>query len=145
VAVEDLGPELEPSVVLGRSIAMRILALTLLVALGLGGVALAQYGSPAPAPSASASSAASAKPAAPTVVHIKNFAFDPSSLTVAVGQTVRFVQDDDTSHTATASDKSFDSGNLDKGRSWTYTFDKAGTYAYLCTYHPYMKGTITVK
>lgn len=83
-------------------------------------------------------------PAAPIVVHIKNFAFVPASLTIKPGETVQFVNDDSTPHTATASDKSFDSGNMDQNAKWSHTFKDTGTYAYICTYHPYMKGTIVV-
>jgi plastocyanin len=87
---------------------------------------------------------ATAAPSSTTVVHIRNFAFVPASVTVKVGDTVQFVNEDSTPHTATSSDKSFDSGNLDQNAKWSYTFKKAGTYAYICTYHPYMKGTVVV-
>ena len=124
---------------------MRRLILSFAVALALGGgVAFAQYGEPA-TPDASPTAAAK-PPAKPvSVVHIKNFAYVPDKLTVNVGDAVRFVQDDDAPHTVTAVDKSFDSGNLDKGKSWTHTFTAAGTFAYFCAYHTYMKGSITVK
>lgn len=89
--------------------------------------------------------APSAAPATATVVHIKNFAYVAPTLTVKTGDTVAFVNDDSTPHTVTASDKSFDSGNMDQNASWKYTFAKAGTYAYICTYHTYMKGTVVVK
>lgn len=118
---------------------MRILALSAIAALALGGVALAQSSPPSPATSATPVST----PAA--TVHIKNFAFAPESVTILAGQTVKFVQDDETPHTVTAADKSYDSGNLDKGATWIHAFPKAGTYAYICAFHPYMKGTITVK
>lgn len=104
-----------------------------------GGVALAQSGSSSPA----ASPAPSASPAA--VVHMKNFAYNPETVTIRPGQSVRFVQDDETPHTVTAADKSFDSGNLDQGKSWTHVFAKEGTYAYFCAYHTYMKGKVIVK
>ncbi len=111
------------------------------MALG-GGVALAQYGDP-PTPVPAMAPAPAASPV--SIVHVKNFAFVPDKVTINAGQTVRFVQDDDTPHTVTAVDKSFDSGNLDKGQSWTHTFDKAGTYAYVCAYHATMKGTVVVR
>jgi plastocyanin len=86
---------------------------------------------------------AAASPAA--VVHIKDFAFAPPSVTVKTGDTVRFINDDGVAHTVTASDKSFDSGNMNQSQTWNYTFAKAGTYAYVCAYHTYMKGTVIVK
>ena len=81
---------------------------------------------------------------AAAVVHTKDFVYAPASLTVKTGDSVQFVNDDQVAHTVTATDKSFDSGNMDQHATWTHTFSKAGTYAYLCTYHPYMKGTIVV-
>ena len=115
------------------------------VALALGtGVGLAQTASPAPSPVASAS-ATSPAPAAVTTVHIKNFKYVPDSVTIHPGGMVKFVEDDETPHTVTATDRSFDSGNLDQGKSWTHTFAKEGTYKYFCAYHTYMTGTVTVK
>jgi plastocyanin len=72
--------------------------------------------------------------AATATVHIKNFAFDPATLTVAADTTVRFVNDD-----------SFNSDGLDTNDSWSFRFTKPGTYAYFCQLHPYMKGTVIVK
>jgi plastocyanin len=71
--------------------------------------------------------------------------YSPSSfkLVAGVNNTVTFVNQDSTTHTVTASDGSFDSGDIHAGGSWTHTF-AAGTYSYHCTYHSYMKGTITV-
>jgi plastocyanin len=80
----------------------------------------------------------------PAIVHIKNFAFVPPSLTVRAGTVVTFVNDDDEPHTATAYDKSFDSEALDSHETWKYTFAKAGTYNYFCEMHPRMKGTLVV-
>jgi len=93
-----------------------------------------------------AARAQSPAPASPTVVHIKNFAFSPSPLTIKTGTTVHFINDDPVAHTVTATDsKAFDSGNMDQNAKWSYTFTKAGTYTYLCTYHTYMKGTVIVQ
>jgi plastocyanin len=83
--------------------------------------------------------------AAPVVVHIKNFAYDAATVTIKPGDTVQFVNDDSTPHTVTATDKSFDSGNMDQNAKWSHTFKDPGTYAYICTYHTYMKGTVVVK
>ena len=82
--------------------------------------------------------------ASPYVVRIKNFAFSPSALSIPVGATVVWKNDDSTAHTATSTSPAFDSGNLDRGASYSFTFLKAGTYAYVCSYHPNMTGTITV-
>ncbi|HEY7981172.1 MAG TPA: cupredoxin family copper-binding protein [Candidatus Eremiobacteraceae bacterium] len=83
--------------------------------------------------------------AAPVAVKIVNFAFSPQKVVIPVGGSVTWTNKDDVAHTATASDSSFDSGNLANGQSWTHTFTKAGKYAYICTYHPNMTGTIVVQ
>lgn len=80
-----------------------------------------------------------------TTVHIKNFAYNPASLTVSTGTSVRFVNDDPEAHTVTAVDKSFDSAGLDTGDAWTYRFATPGKFAYFCQLHPYMHGTIVVR
>jgi plastocyanin len=77
-------------------------------------------------------------------VHIVNFAFEPRTLTVRVGQRITFVNDDGEAHTVTADDNSFDSAGLDAHESWQHSFDKPGTYAYFCALHPHMRGTIVV-
>jgi plastocyanin len=78
-------------------------------------------------------------------VHIKDFAYDPATITVASGAVVRFVNDDGEAHTVTARDKSFDSAGLDTGDAWTHRFTKPGTYAYFCALHPYMHGVVVVR
>jgi plastocyanin len=77
-------------------------------------------------------------------VSIKNFAFDPANATVAPGTTVTWVNNDQVPHTATANDGAFDSGTLQPGQSYSFAFDKPGTYAYHCNIHPYMTATVTV-
>jgi manganese oxidase len=79
-----------------------------------------------------------------TTVSIKNFAFNPPNATVAPGTTVTWVNNDQTAHTATANDGAFDSGTLQPGQSYSFKFDKPGTYAYHCEIHPYMTATVTV-
>lgn len=82
-------------------------------------------------------------PATPVVI-IDNFKYGPASITISAGQTVRFVNRDGEAHTVTATGRTFDSGGMDTGDSWTYRFSKPGRYAYFCTLHPWMKGTIVV-
>jgi plastocyanin len=78
-------------------------------------------------------------------VTIKGFAFHPASLTVKVGDKVTFTNEDSVVHTATGSGNAINSGNLAKGQSYTVTFTKVGTYNYICSIHPYMKGTVIVQ
>ncbi|HEX3550657.1 MAG TPA: cupredoxin domain-containing protein [Candidatus Elarobacter sp.] len=80
-----------------------------------------------------------------SVIHIRDDAFVPATMTVAPGTTVTFVNDDDDAHTATADDASWDSEGLNQGQKWTHAFAKAGKYTYHCTVHPMMHGTIVVK
>jgi plastocyanin len=79
-----------------------------------------------------------------TTVSIKNFAFNPPNATVAPGTTVTWVNNDQTAHTVTANDGAFDSGTLQPGQSYSFKFDKAGTYAYHCNIHHDMTATVTV-
>src|SRR5829696_9743434 len=79
-------------------------------------------------------------------VSIKNFAFNPPNMTVAPGTTLTWVNNDQVPHTATATNPAgvFDSGTLQPGQSYSFTFNKPGTYAYHCAIHPYMTGAVTV-
>ncbi len=107
----------------------------------LGAVALLAL--TAAAPSAGADTAKA--PSSGAVVHIRDDAFVPASLTVKAGDKVTFVNDDDDAHTATADDAAWDSEGLNQGQKWTHAFMKAGKVAYHCTVHPMMHGTIVVR
>ena len=87
---------------------------------------------------------ASAAPA-PVTVTIGNFVFGPEALSVPVGTTVTWVNGDDIPHTVVAVDKSFRSKVLDTDDKYSFTFAKAGTYAYFCSIHPHMTGKVIVK
>jgi plastocyanin len=78
-------------------------------------------------------------------VSIKNYVFDPPTITVAAGTTITWTNDDTVPHTVTATDKSFDSGNLAAGATFSHTFTTAGTFPYICQYHAGMKATVVVK
>lgn len=73
--------------------------------------------------------------------------YSPSTITVVLGvnSTVTWVNNDQAPHTVTATDGSFNSGNLNAGQTWSHTFTAPGVYAYYCSYHPWMKGTVIVK
>ena len=73
--------------------------------------------------------------------------FSPARIVVIIGSnnTVTFTNKDSATHTVTATDKSFNSGDIKAGQSWTYTFSTPGNYSYYCIYHTWMKGTIVVK
>ena len=76
-------------------------------------------------------------------ISIKDFAFEPSTVTVKIETTVTWTNEDAASHTATGND--FDSGNLKKGQKFSYTFNEAGTFDNICTIHPSMKGKVIVE
>lgn len=78
-------------------------------------------------------------------VNIKDFAFMPAELDVAVGTTVTWTNSDTAPHTATQDGGGFQSDRLDNAASYSFTFDTAGTFEYHCEYHPNMHGTIVVK
>jgi len=72
--------------------------------------------------------------------------FNPEDLTINVEDTVTWTNNDGMGHTATSTEgpTSFDSGNIDAGATWSFTFTEAGTYNYKCDYHSSMTGSITV-
>ncbi|MCP6761076.1 MAG: cupredoxin family copper-binding protein [Fischerella sp. CENA71] len=81
---------------------------------------------------------------ADATVKIHNFKFEPANLAIGVGKTVQFINVDEEPHTATATDGTFNSKALDTNQTWNYTATKPGTYPYICSIHPFMKGTLTV-
>ena len=75
---------------------------------------------------------------------IHDFSFAPAELTVPVGSTVTWRNAGDAPHTVTASDGSFDSEMIAAGGSWARTFETAGTFTYVCAFHPQMEGVVEV-
>jgi plastocyanin len=79
-----------------------------------------------------------------TSVSIVDFAFDASSITIEAGSTVTWTNDGDATHTVTADDGAFDSGDLAAGETFSFTFDEPGTYSYHCDIHPDMVAEVIV-
>jgi plastocyanin len=77
-------------------------------------------------------------------VTIKSFKFNPAVLEVAVGDTIVFTNQDGAPHTATASDGSWDTGRLGKGKSAEIAVTSGMSGAYICKFHPMMAGQIKV-
>jgi plastocyanin len=96
------------------------------------------------APTVPATAAPAASGAAGSVVTIADFAFAPTAITVAIGTTVTWTNSDTAGHTVTADDGSFGSDRLGTGATFSQTFARAGTFAYHCSIHASMKGTVTV-
>ncbi|WP_152648782.1 cupredoxin domain-containing protein [Streptacidiphilus anmyonensis] len=122
-----------------------------------GSTAIGPVTQPSTAPSAAGSMPAMSMPAgaapAPTgapvatdAVTIKNFAFAPAAMTVKVGTTVTWTNQDSDAHTVTSQNNTgpLNSQALNTGQSFSYTFTTPGTYHYLCTIHPFMTATVTV-
>lgn len=106
-------------------------AATLVALWGLAGIGLAAAAEPR-------------KPVTHTVT-IDATAYKPKTVTVAVGDTIVWVNRDLLVHTVTARNGSFDSRDIPAGGSWKHTVKAAGLSAYACTYHTTMKGTLRVR
>ena len=82
-------------------------------------------------------------------VTIRAFKFEPATVTVNVGDTVEWKNDDIVPHTATADGEAqkpvFDSGTIQTGATWRYLARNKGTYNYICILHPNMKGELIVQ
>jgi plastocyanin len=79
------------------------------------------------------------------LINVKNFMFAPASMTVKAGASVTWTNMDQEPHTVVSSDGLFRSGAIDTGESFTFKFEKPGTYQYVCTIHPRMVGTVVVQ
>lgn len=86
--------------------------------------------------------AGSNSPTQAATVTIKNNNFSPASLNVKAGSQVTFKNEDAGLHTATADDGSFNTGNIESGKSATVTISKSATYK--CGIHSSMKGSINL-
>jgi plastocyanin len=105
---------------------------------GCGGSSSSGTAKP-PTPSGGSSSQGSA-------IKMNNFAFSPATLTISHGAVVGVTNDDSAAHTITADDgHSFDTGSIAPGASGKLTAPKPGRYAYHCTIHPFMHGTLVVR
>ena len=77
-------------------------------------------------------------------IDIKSFKYNAADVTISVGDTIVWVNQDGAPHTATARDGSFNTGTLKKGKSGEITFTSAGTFEYFCKFHKNMVGRIVV-
>lgn len=138
-----------------------IIIIVILFIVGVGAY-YALYNNPSPAPSympaintatqtnQQPTAPATTNPSAPhaptsVTINIKNFAFNPSTITVKTGTKVTWVNSDSTGHTVTSNSSSIlNSGILSPGQSYSFTFTNPGSISYHCTIHSMMKGTIVV-
>jgi plastocyanin len=78
-------------------------------------------------------------------IDVKNFMFGPNTLTVKAGSTVTWTNMDQEPHTVVSETGLFRSGAIDTSESFSFKFQAAGTYHYVCTIHPRMVGTVVVE
>ena len=118
----------------------------LLLLSGCGAPAANQNGatSPSPTTNPSASSEVQQQPASnPNMVNIQNFSFNPGTLTSKKGTTVTWTNGDSAPHQIKSA--TFNSSQLAKGQSFSFTFSTTGTFDYSCAIHPSMLGKIVVE
>ena len=80
-------------------------------------------------------------------VTMQNITFQPENVSVKSGDKVTWTNDESVGHDVTADDGSFKSGEpgaMKQGDTFSHAFDKAGSFAYKCTVHPNMTGTVEV-
>ena len=97
--------------------------------------------------SSSSNSSATSGAVATDAVSISNYMFSPAIIKVKVGTKVTWTNQDSVHHTVTADTISADAPNgplIGQGESYSFTFNKAGTYTFHCNPHPYMHGTVVV-
>jgi plastocyanin len=80
-----------------------------------------------------------------TQVGIDNFKFAPTPLTVEKGTEVTWVNHDDIPHSIVVNALGVHSKAMDTDGKFTYTFDKSGTFFYVCGLHPFMQAKVVVK
>ncbi len=78
-------------------------------------------------------------------VFIQGMAFVPATISVTAGTTVTWTNKDAIAHTVTSNTSLFNSGSLGSGKSFSFTFTKAGSYPYYCSIHPTMTATVSVQ
>ena len=77
-------------------------------------------------------------------VSIEDFEFNPATSEVTAGTTLTWTNNGEVDHTATADDGTFDSGVIEPGGTYSFTFDEEGEFPYICEIHPNMQGTVTI-
>ncbi len=87
---------------------------------------------------------AQGKKTATHVIEIKQFVFSPGTLRIHVGDSVTWVNRDIVPHTATATDNSWDTGEIRANESTTVLMNKASVPEYFCRFHPSMKAELQI-
>lgn len=127
-----------------NSLRLSLLTIVSILLVGCGG----GYSSPSPAPTTPSPAPATGSTPVSIPMNARTLgpsAFNPSPLTIAVGTTVRWTNDDTIAHDSTSNANVWASGNMNPGAHFDFTFQAAGTYPYHCTIHPGMTGTVVVQ
>ena len=86
-----------------------------------------------------------AAPAGATRAEIRTMTFGPKRIEITAGTTIVWTNTDPLVHTISADDRSWDSGAIEPGKTWSHTFTQPGEYSFHCTPHPFMKGVVVVR
>ncbi len=118
---------------------IRVALASLLVGLSFGCSSSPSMTSPTPSGSGTAVSIVSGASTLTTT------AYAPNPISVAVGGTVTWTNNDSTTHTSVANGGAWNSGSIAPGGMFSMTFSSAGSFSYHCSIHPGMVGTVTVQ
>ena len=107
-------------------------------------LSMAFTGCSSPGQAAAATNTVGTNPASKNEILIESNSYKPDSVTIKVGESIKWINKDSYNHAVTAKNGEFDSGNIASGAEFSFTFAKEGTYEYICGIHTFMKGTIIV-
>jgi plastocyanin len=124
---------------------LAVIGAALFAGLAVSTRALAGPPAPPTRTATAATESTTARAAVGSEVGIKDYAFVPKTLTVAVGTTVTWTNRDEEPHTVTSTAGDFSSPGLDTDEAFSRKFTAPGTYTYFCALHPHMTATIIVK
>jgi plastocyanin len=111
---------------------------------GCGGSASSQVPTvPTPAPPPNGTAAVTV--GIPRGASFLSMAYVPDPITLSVGTTVKWVNNDNVAHTVSSQNNLWDSGDIEPGATYSRTFQSTGSFPYYCVFHPLMVGTITVR
>jgi len=124
-----------------------LIAIIVVVVLAVGGWAIYDHHKSNSSTNSSASNS-SQSVASSGAINIKNMMFTPSQISIQKGGTVTWTNNDNIVHTVVDDLSNVggpSSGDIQPGGTYSFTFNKTGSFQYHCSIHPSMRGTIVVK
>jgi amicyanin len=100
---------------------------------------------PSPASNSAVTAPSSTTNQTANAVTIQNFAFSPASLTIKKGESVTWTNEDSVPHQIVSDSGAFQGNTINKGQTYSFTFNTAGQFPYHCSIHPSMKGIVIVQ